>query len=170
MSHVVKIPRSPGTTGAKEGTGPSDVSVQGPFIPNHGGRVRGIRVFLIFAGAVTVMFLAFVELTVSSSAAGLRQDLPGLVALSLVWVAFLFVNWSLTLHRVPRGVWRTPESYIVRDRYGRTVRFPREGLRATVLQRYPASSFFPEATELVRLECPHGPRATYLVTSDLLSA
>jgi hypothetical protein len=88
-----------------------------------------------------------------------------------VWAAFIVVNWFLTLGRAPRGVRREEQTLVVRDSYGRVVRFPNAtSSDVTVLQRYPASWLASEPTELVRVASPDGPTATYLVARDLIKA
>lgn len=123
----------------------------------------------MFTGAITALYLVFIELTYGATSPGVRNDVFGIATLSAVWAAFIIVNWLLTLGRAPRGVRRDVDSLVVRDSYGRLVRFPSPSSSdVTVLQRYPAGWLASEPTELVRLTSPGGPSGTYLVARDLL--
>ena len=141
------------------------------FRANSAGETRAIRLFVLFLVLLGAIFLTFVALAIASPSPGVRSNLDGWAALSIVALALVVGGWVITLGRTPRAVARRDSEVVVRERLGRLRHFALDDVgRARVAYRNPASFLGPEPTEVVEIVSREGGRRTYLLGEDLLES
>jgi hypothetical protein len=128
---------------------------------NPAGSSRALRTFLLFLVALAVIYGVFMGFAVTSAAAGTNSAIE--VVLTLSVAVALVIGWWVTLGQAPTTAYVEAGELVVRERTGRTRRFPIDGLRVTMLRSNDAGFLGSDPTEFVQLSAPHGPRRTYLV-------
>jgi len=137
------------------------------FVENRSGWVRAQRLFLLFASALTGLYLAILAEALLATP-GLSSDVVALGILTVAAAGCLLAGASVTITRAPRGIWWTGEEMVVRERFGRPRRYPKASA-TLVAHRYPAGFLAPGPTEIVEVVPRSGRRMTYLVDEGLLT-
>lgn len=155
---VVRLPRS----SSRPARPPS------AFFENRAGGARAWRLCLVYEGALGVLYLLFLGLTVDS-AGGVKSNSAALALFSLVALLLGAVGFWRTVARAPRGASRRGDDLLVTNRFGRVSKFRiDDGFRLEVIERHREGIFGPEPTELVRLFTSDGTSRTYLVGRSFL--
>jgi hypothetical protein len=165
-TRTVRIPRKgDGSSIAEEpSTEPGSASapmVSSKHFTNSAGGTRAFRTFLLFLVGLAAIYGLFLGLAVrdTSAATGtsVEEVLTAAVAVSLV------VGWLVTLGQAPAAAWIANGQLVVRERTGRSRRFPAATVRFHVLRTNGVGPFGPDPTEFVEVSAPGGGRRTYLV-------
>jgi hypothetical protein len=142
------------------GAGPT-LRASTPHFPNSAGSSRALRTFLVFLVGLAVIYGLFMGLAVRTadvSASYLVEEvLTAAVAIALV------VGWFVTLGQAPAAAWVENGQLVVRERTGRSRRFPVATARFLVLRTNGVGPLGPEPTEFVEVSVPRGAGRTYLV-------
>ena len=153
---------SGGETPARTGN-PSAGAVSGPRVQNSAGSSRAFRMFLFFLVGLAVIYGLFMGFAVTSAAPGTNDAIEGVLTASVA--VALVVGWWVTLGQAPTAAYIDGHHLVVRDRIGRSRRFPVDGLRVSLLRSNASGFLGPEPTEFVEVSVPRGPHHTYLVGS-----
>ena len=118
---------------------------------------------------MAIFYVVFVGLSATSSSSGVRNN-PGIYGtLTVFMLALSVIGFLVTLARAPRSLAWRDDQLVVRERLGKLRRFHRDGLRASVLFRYPRSFLAADPTELVTITDETGRRHHYLVGQGTLT-
>jgi hypothetical protein len=128
---------------------------------NSAGSSRAYRTFLFFLVALAVIYGVFISLAVTRVANGTNVAVE--VVLTASVAVALVIGWAVTLGQAPSAAWVENRQLVVRERTGRSRRFPTDTLRIHVLRTNPTGLFGGEPTEFVEVSVPRGSRRTYLV-------
>jgi hypothetical protein len=132
-----------------------------PRFTNSAGSSRAHRTFLFFLAALAVIYGVFLGLAVRSAAGGANYGVEEILTASVA--VALVIGWFVTLGQAPVAAWVENGQLIVRDRTGRTGRFPADTVEIRVLRSNGTGPFGPEPTDFVEVSVPRGGRRTYLV-------
>ncbi|MGC2290131.1 MAG: hypothetical protein WA688_09805 [Thermoplasmata archaeon] len=130
---------------------------------NSAGSSRALRTFLFFLVALAVIFGVFMDFAVTSVVSGTNYAVEAILTVSVA--VALIIGWFVTLGQAPSVAWVQNGQLVVRERTGRTRRFPTDTVRIHVLRSNDPGPFGPEPTEFVELSAPGGARRTYLVAT-----
>jgi hypothetical protein len=168
-TRAVRIPRKGDGSSIAEEPSAEKGSASAPVVPGHrftnsAGGARAFRTFLLFLVGLAAIYGLFLGLAVRTASAAtsmsVEEVLTAAVAVSLV------VGWLVTLGQAPAAAWIENGQLIIRERTGRSRRFPAATVRFHVLRTNGVGPFGPEPTEYVEVSAPHGGRRTYLVGAN----
>jgi hypothetical protein len=130
---------------------------------NSAGNSRAYRTFLLFLVGLAVIYAIFMSLAVTSVATGTDSAVEAVLTIAVA--VALIIGWAVTLGQTPTMAWVEGGQLVVRERTGRSRRFPTDTVRIHVLRTNGTSLFGAEPTEFVEVSVPRGPRRTYLVAA-----
>ncbi|MGA7860597.1 MAG: hypothetical protein WCB19_01915, partial [Thermoplasmata archaeon] len=162
-ARAVRIPRD--GDGSSIAVEPSTAtSSAAPFVSsgrrfvNSAGSSRAYRTFLLFLVALAVIYGVFMDLAVTSVVSGANYVVEGILTASVA--VALIIGWFVTLGQAPSAAWLEGGQLVVRERSGRSRRFPTDAVRIHVLRSNGVGLFGPEPTEFVEVSVPRGARRT----------
>jgi hypothetical protein len=137
------------------------------FVENRAGWIRARRLFLLFGVTLAGLYVGLV-VDAFVVTPGLGSDAVALGIFTLAALGCAAAGASVTIARAPRGVWWTDAEMVVRERFSRPRRYPRD-VASHVARRHPAGLLAPAPTEIVELVPKTGRPMAYLVDEGLLT-
>ncbi len=180
---VTRVPKSSGPRAVRLAvpTSPREPAPAPPMAPtpgigaarserreNRGGTQRAVRLSLLYAVAIAVLYGALAAIARTAPSGGSSGVGSTLVLFGLLTIAIVAVGALVALTSAPRAIVLSDDATVVIGRFGRARRFPGLGeLRWTVLRRFPAGFLSSATVESVELLGRTG-RHTYLLEERLL--
>ncbi|HLY76327.1 MAG TPA: hypothetical protein VKT21_00390 [Thermoplasmata archaeon] len=161
-ARAVRIRRDPGGSVAEESPLiQKRLAAPVQRFTNSDGTSRAFVMFLFFVVLLVAIYGVFLSVALRSSVDGAGTGVE--VVLTVSAGAALAVGWWVTLGQAPAMAWIQNGQLVVRERTGRSSRFPTDTLRVQRLRSNGGGIFGKAPTEFVELSSPGRARRTYLV-------